>query len=271
MHYLYFRVQFLSRIHILASMKALLSLLFILPLISMAQQRNTPVFYGQVGYNMVFNAEIPAIKHMPHKVYQWEALDGSEFTADKKNKPLYYRFPLSLTLGATLTSSKQNIVSIGLSYNHYVRRDTLGSKLRYTDQVDSRAGFTNTSYFELSDGYHVYRSVGFELDYLFVDAIGSYEHRLGFGMGIQGILGSRYFLNHLNTQNGENTDFAGENLTLSDKIWIFNPAFLYQSKVYSASKLDYWIVGTARLSVQKKYEVEPLGNLVCIGIRVELK
>jgi hypothetical protein len=254
-------------------MKVLISLLClsIWPALSMAQQNEKLSFYGEISYNRVLNTDMPAIKHMPHEVYNYNVLDGSLFTEDEKNKPLYYRLPLSLKIGAALTSEKKNLVTIGFSYNHFARTDTLGSKLRYADMVNERAGFVNPSYYQLVSGYHIYRTIGLDVDYLFADAIGSYQQRFGFGLGVQRLLGSSYFLNHIDSRNGEKSDFSAQNLTLQDKIWIFNPSVSYQGKVHGGDKYDFWLVASARVNVQEKYKVEPLGNLLSVGLRVELK
>lgn len=258
---------------IFGPMKVLVSLLCmcIYPLVSMAQQSNKPIFYGDISYNKVLNTEVPAIRHMPHDAYKWKVLDGSQFTADEKNKPLYYRLPLSLKIGAAFTSKKQNLVSIGLSYNHFSRTDTLGRKLRYGDMIDPSAGFVNPSYYQLIAGYHIYRTIGLDVDYLLADAIGDYEHRLGVGIGVQRLLGSSYFLNHIDTRTGINSDFSANDLSLKDRIWIFNPCVSYQGKVYSGSNSNYWLVAAVRMNVQEKYKVEPLGNLLSLGVRLEFK
>lgn len=256
---------------ILAAMKVLVYLLCVCPFLSFAQQDNKPTFYGELSYNKVLNSQMPAIRNMPHEISRFTALDGSQFTNDEKNKPLYYRLPLSLKIGASLTSQKQNIVSIGLSYNHFSRTDTLGGKLRYTDQVDPNAGFVNPSVYQLTSGYHIYRTVGLDVDYLFADAIGSYQHRFGFGLGVQRILGSSYFLNHIDTRNAVNSDFSGQDLSLKDKIWLFHPTTSYQGKVYANELCDFWLVVSTRINVQEKYKVEPLGNVLSFGARVELK
>ncbi|MDB9882285.1 hypothetical protein N8368_00585 [Bacteroidia bacterium] len=114
-------------------------------------------------------------------------------------------------------------------------------------------------------------TLGLDIDHLLNDGIGSYHQRLGFGFGVQRILGSRYFLNHVKCPNVEYSDFTNTDLILDYKIWLFNPTISYHSNVYNSNKLNYWLVSSFAFNVQEKRKKEPLGHLLRIGIRVELK
>jgi hypothetical protein len=232
-------------------------------------ERLTPIV--ELSFNTVFNPETPSIKHLPHTISRWDVLDGSKFTEDKRQRPLYYRLPLTLKIGFMLETNKKNSIAIALSYNHFSRTDTLGSRLRYNDQVDQNAGFVNPSYYTLTSGYHIYRTVGVDIHYFLEDAVGSFNHRLGVGLGVQRILGSSYFLNHRHYKTGENTDYSDTDLSLTDNIWIFNPAISYQANVYNLEHTSYWLTSKFAFSAQEKYERGPLGSILSFGLLVELK
>jgi hypothetical protein len=254
-------------------MKIVISIVFAILMTksSVAQKSVNWSLYGELRYNTIFNSESPAIKHMPHTISRWNVLDGNRFTADEKEKPLYYRLPLSVEIGVLLKTRKQNTLTLGLNYNHFGRTDTLGSKLRYSDMLDERHGFVNPSNYTLEGGYHIYRTIGFDVDYLFEDGIGSYTHRLGLGFGVQRLLGSRYFLNHFHDKTKEHSDYSDKDLSLSDRIWIFNPKVSYQGNIYATEKLKYWVVSSFAFNVQEKYEKEPIGHILSFGLRAELQ
>ncbi|MGB0851546.1 MAG: hypothetical protein ACPGTP_09870, partial [Bacteroidia bacterium] len=130
--------------------------------------------YIDLTYNKHFNSELPRIYNYPHKVGQWRTIDVTKLDDESKERPLKYVSPLSMKSGVSVLTDKGNSFNLGLSYNHYNRKDTLGYTLAYSDMLSPTQGYVMTSSYLLLSGFHLYRTVSLEADYLIEDAINGY-------------------------------------------------------------------------------------------------
>jgi hypothetical protein len=236
-----------------------------------AQLKERFVPFLELSYNKVLNPDNPGIRNFPHPVSKWSALDVEQFSANSKDRPLYYRLPLSINAGLSIETSRKNDLTISLGYNHFSRVDTLGQKLRYSDQVDPVTGFVGVSNYNLTKGYHIYRSIGLDVIYLVNDEIGNYVQRIGLGIGVQRLLGSSYFLNFNNYNLRSQFDYTDNDITIKDKIWIINPCIAYQAKLFSTEIYNYWLTTCFKFPLQDKYKLEPMGQILNLGLRLEFR
>ena len=247
-------------------MRILSILLLFVSTFSFAQSE----FSLKMEYNTVFNATEPYVQHFPHSVSRWTALDGDKFSSDEKRKPLTYRLPLSLSVAKDFKTEKDNIFTLGLRYGRYSRLDTLGSRLRYSDMVNENSGFVNPSSYTLESGYYLYHSLGLDIGYTVEDKVGKTSHRLGAMMGVERIIGSRYFLNHIDSRNGSKSDFSSKDLTVSDKVWLIMPAINYSTNILSRESDKWWLEASFRFNLQETRENGPLGDIASLGLRYYL-
>lgn len=251
------------------------------PLISLGQTKNVKKtensnrtkLYMDLTYNKHFNSELPRIYNYPHMVGQWRTIDVGKFDNESKERPLKYVIPFSIKSGVSVQTDNGNTFNLGLSYNHYSSKDTLGSRLRYSDQLDFTQGYVMPSEYLLLSGFHLYRSVGLNADYLIEDAINGYHHRVGLGIGVHRIIGSSYHLNLYNTETRNHESFSGKDLTFTDGFWHVQPRFIYQGNITHNEKADLWFVSSFSFNVGGKNPMQPsgpLGHLWSTGFRVEI-
>lgn len=235
--------------------------------------------FVQLSYTKVVLDQGPWVTNFPSTFgrYNYTAIDVDELQPDAKSKPLAYRLPLVVELGIAKQTEKDNLLSLGLSYSNFYRCDSTVQRLRFSDQIDPTNGFTMAGEYYANVGLNYlhfrYNSVGLNLNYLMNDKIGKADYRIGFGLGINRILSSYYFLNLTNTNTGEEKDYSHKDLFFKDKKWLISPSVNAQVKVLNVKSGDYWLKSSANFNIYSRSsnaKPNPIGSFVTLGIRWEV-
>ena len=234
--------------------------------------------YVQLSYTKVVLDQGPWVTNFPSTFgrYNYTAIDVDKLQPDTKSKPLSYRLPLMLELGIDKKTNKDNLLSLGLSYSNFYRCDSTVQRLRFSDQIDPTNGFTMAGEYYANVGLNYlhfrYTSVGLNLNYLMSDAVGKADYRFGFGLGVNRILSSFYFLNLTNTKNGEEKDYSHQDLVFKDRKWLIRPSVNAQVKVLDVKSGDYWLTSSAHFNINardRNLAQNPIGSFVSFGVRWE--
>jgi hypothetical protein len=258
--------------------KYFISLLILLLVFQSNAQFDSLRPFAQLSYTKVVLDQGPWVTNLPSTFgrYNYTAIDVDELQPDTKSKPLPYRLPLVLELGIANQTEKDNLLSLGLSYSNFYRCDSTVNRLRFSDQIDPSNGFTMAGEYYANVGLNYlhfrYNSVGLNLNYLMNDKIGKADYRIGFGLGINRILSSFYFLNLTNTKNGENKDYSHQDLVFKDKKWLISPTVNAQVKVRNVKSGDYWLTSSAHFDINardRNLSQNPVGSFFTLGLRWE--
>ncbi len=256
--------------------KYFISLLILLLVFQSNAQFDSLRPFAQLSYTKVVLDQGPWVTNLPSTFgrYNYTAIDVDELQPDTKSKPLPYRLPLVLELGIAKQTEKDNLLSLGLLYSNFYRCDSTVNRLRFSDQIDPNVGFTKISiYSRGKDFLHFrYNVVGLNLNYLMSDAVGKTDYRIGFGLGVNRILSSFYFLNLTNTKNGEYKDYSHQDLVFKDKKWLISPTVNAQLKVRNVKSGDYWLTSSAHFNINardRNLSQNPVGSFFTLGLRWE--
>lgn len=252
------------------------SLIILLIAFQSNAQFDSLIPFIQLSYSRVVLDQGPWINNFPSTFgrYNYTAIDVDELQPDTKSKPLAYRLPLVLELGIAKKSHRDNLVSLGLSYSNFYRCDSTLQRLRFSDMIDTNVGFVEPSvYYADNELIHFrYNAIGLNLNYLINDAVGKINYRIGFGLGVNRILSSYYFLNLTNAKTGEKKDYSHQDLVFKDKKWLISPSVNTQVKLLNAEFGNYWLTSSAHFNIYSRSsnaKPNPIGSFITFGIRWE--
>jgi hypothetical protein len=241
-----------------------------------AIQAQQPAFtpYAQLSYTKVVLDAGPQIVNRPASFGKLSSSAAAELQLDKKSKPLAYRLPLSIEMGATSKTAKNNTLSFGLFYTNFYRCDSTINLDRFSDNIDPSVGITNVYDFIYPDDYYHFRynTVGINCNYMLNDRIGKVDFRIGFGGSLNRLLSSRYFFNFTRNSVGFPKDYTYQDISFKDKLWLVYPNANVQVKLLEAKSGDYWLTSNANFNIYTRrlyLEPSPIGSFISFGLRWE--